>query len=107
MTRGADSRYRLVAYPTSGYEGGVVLGSGSLSEGPKDVLSASIEVASPSARLKGKRVELESRVYYCDNSDACRADNVVFVAPLIGDDGGSPGGATPRLVQKVELPNQP
>jgi hypothetical protein len=105
FTEGAESRFRLVAAKSSAAAGG------SVPEGAntQTVLAAGVleesRVASVPYRAPAgcARLELEARTYYCDAADnACRADNVVFVIPLVSQ-GGAPKGAV--LVQRIRAPS--
>lgn len=89
FTEGADSRYQLINAD------GIIIDEGLLVEGS----SKSITYRSDLPTL----FELESRVYYCDEKQACRADNALFEIELkkdIESETRSRGTAV-RLVQNI------
>ena len=88
FTENADSRFQLYS------GGGSVISAGPIVEGQ----STRIVYKPPS---QGP-LELESRVYYCDDKSACRSDNLLFQIPVVPPD--EVRDQKPTLVQHITRP---
>ena len=126
FTEGSESRYEVVAYPSvlasvrsasseDLSSGGSLLASGRLGPGQRTVRVAELGARRVGgtgwgslASDGGGRLEVESRVYFCDaRTSACRVDNALFIVPVDAAVGGGrniPPPPTARLVQAIAAP---
>ncbi len=104
FTTGAEGRLQVLFSPSEEASGGssdVVVGVGSWRQTGGSSATGAARVQLPASLLaaggqqQAAMLQVESRVFYCDSSEACRSDNRVFEIPLASAAAAVGNDATP------------
>lgn len=105
LTNGADSRWQVLLVRDREGDDAIVLATGLWEEKEGLDFSALVTLPLPNTNQNPyNRLEVESRVYYCDISDACRSDNRLFEISLIDKQLDAKGQSSISIAYNIAPP---